>query len=95
MSLTGNLQGEQEDHAQNVYVYHLVNAATALANALHQDVGKGHTAIRDISVGFGVDRQRINVVCTEAPGVVVFTDPAMEDEADMDELLDVNYVPGR
>ncbi len=50
--------------------------------------------IRDISVGFGVDRQRLNVVCTEASGVVVYTDPAMEDEADMDELLDVNYGAG-
>ena len=50
--------------------------------------------IKDISVGFGVDRQRLNVICTEAPGVVVYTDPAMEDEADMDELLDVNYGAG-
>ncbi len=66
----------------------------ALANASGQDVGEGHTAIRDISVGFGVDRQRLNVVCTEAPGVVVYTDPAFEDEADMDELLSVNYGAG-
>jgi hypothetical protein len=94
VSLTGNLQGEQEDYAQNVYVYHLVNAATALANASRQDVGEGHTAIRDISVGFGVDRQRLNVVCTEASGVVVYTDPAMEDKANMDELLDGNYGAG-
>jgi hypothetical protein len=94
LSLTGNLQGEQGDYAQNVYVYHLVNAAMALANASGQDVGEGHTAIRDFSVGFGVDRQRLNVVCTEAPGVVVYTDAAMEDEADMDELLDVNYGAG-
>ncbi len=91
VSFTGNLQGEQEDYAQNVYVYHLVNAATALANAARQDVGEGHTAIQDISVGFGVDRQRLNVVCTEAPCVVVYTDPAMDDEADMDSLLDGNY----
>ena len=96
VSLTGNLQGEQEDYAQNVYVYHLVNAATALANASCQDVGAGHTAIKDISVGFGVvDRQRLNFVCTETPGVVVYTDPAMEDKVDMDELLDVNSVQGR
>ena len=47
--------------------------------------------IKDISVGFGVDRQRLNVICTEAPGVVVYTDPAMEDEADMDSVLDGNY----
>jgi hypothetical protein len=56
-----------------------------------QDVGEGHAAIKDISVGFGVDRQRLNVVCTEAPGEVVYTDSAMEDEADMDSLLDGNY----
>ena len=35
-------------------------------------------------------RQRLNVVCTEAPGVVVYTNPAMEDEADMDSSLDRN-----
>ena len=74
-----------------MYVYHLINAATALANASRQDVGEGHAAIKDISVGFGVDRQRLNVVCTEAPGVVVYTDPAMDDEAEMDSVLDGNY----
>ena len=56
--------------------------------------GEGHTAIKDVSVGFGVDRQRLNVVCTEAPGVVVLTDPAMDDEYEMDELLDVHYGAG-
>jgi hypothetical protein len=56
--------------------------------------GEGHTAIKDISVGFGVDRQRLNVVCAEAPGVVVLTDPAMDDEYEMDELLDVHYGAG-
>ena len=91
VSLTGDLRGEQEEYAENVYVYHLINAATALANASRQDVGEGHAAIKDISVGFGVDRQRLNVVCIEAPGVVVYTDPTMEDEADMDSLLDGNY----
>ena len=64
---------------------------TALANALRRDVGSGHAAIQDISVGFGVDRQRLNDVCTEAPGVVVYTDPAMDDEGDMDSVLDGNY----
>ncbi len=58
------------------------------------DVGGGHTAITDISVGFGIDRQRLNVVCSEAPGVVVLTDPAMDDELEMDELLDGNYGAG-
>jgi hypothetical protein len=76
LSLDGNLRSEQEDYAEDVYVYHLINAATALANASRQDVGEGHAAIKDISVGFRVDRQRLNVVCTEAPGVVVYTDPA-------------------
>ncbi len=57
-----------------------------LANAARQDVGVGHAAIQDIFVGFGLDRQRLNVVCTEAPGVVVFTDPAMDDEAEIDSV---------
>ena len=91
LSLDGNLRDEQEEYAENVYIYHLINAATALANASRQDVGEGHAAIKDISVGFGVDRQRLNVVCTEAPGVVVYTDPAMDDEGDMDSVLDGNY----
>ena len=91
LSLTGDLRSEQEVYAENVYVYHLINAATALVNASRQDVGEGHAAIKDISVGFGVDRQRLIVVCTEAPGVVVYTDPAMDDEAEMDSVLDGNY----
>jgi hypothetical protein len=94
VSLTGDLRGEQGDYAQNVYVYHLVNAATALAKEMRIDVVGGHTSISDISVGFGVDRPRLNVVCKEAPGVVVLTDPAMEDEYEMDEMLDVNYGAG-
>ncbi len=94
LSLTGDLRGEQGDYAQNVYIYHLVNAATALAKESRIDVGGGHAAISDISVGFGVDRQRLNVVCKEAPGVVVLTDPAMEDEYEMDEMLDVHYGAG-
>ena len=74
-----------------MYIYHLINAATALANASHKDVGSGHASIQDISFGFGVERQRLNVVCTEAPGVVVYTDPAAEDEGDLDSVLDGNY----
>ena len=77
LSLDGNLRDEQEEYAENVYMYHLINAATALANASRKEVGSGHDTIQDISVGFGVDRPRLNVVCTEAPGVVVYTDPAM------------------
>jgi hypothetical protein len=93
LSLDGNnLRTEQEEYAENVYVYHLINAATALANASRQDVGEGHAAIQDISVGLGVDRQRLNVVCTEAPIVVVYTDPAIiDDDADMVSVLDGNY----
>ncbi len=78
VSLTGDLREEQGDYAQIVYVvYHLVNAATALAKESGQEVGDGHTTLRDISVGFGVDRPRLNVVCSEPPGVVVYTDPAI------------------
>ena len=36
-------------------------------------------------------RQRLNVVCAEAPGVIVYTDPALDDEADMGSLLDGSY----
>ena len=42
-------------------------------------------------MGFGVDHLRLNVVCKEAPGVVVYTDPAEEDEGDLDSVLDGNY----
>ena len=91
LSLDGNLRDEQDEYAENVYMYHLINAATALANASRKEVGSGQAAMQDISVGFGVIRPRLNVVCTEAPGVVVYTDPAMDDEGDMDSVLDGNY----
>ena len=93
LSLDDNLRrDEQKEYAENVYIYHLINAATALANAsCKEEVGHGHAAIQDISVGFGVDRPRLNVVCTEAPGVVVYTDPAAEDEGDLDSMLDGHY----
>ena len=43
-------------------------------------------------MGFGTDRMRLNVVCKEPPaGVVVYTDPAEEDEGDLDSVLDGNY----
>jgi hypothetical protein len=71
LSLDDNLRDEQEEYAENVYIYHLINAATALANTSRKDVGHGHAAIQDITVGFGVDRPRKNVVCTEAPGVLI------------------------
>ena len=74
LSLTGDLRSKQKKYAEKVNVYHLNIAAPVLANASGQDVGEGHAAIKDISVGFGVNRQRLNVVCTEAPGVIVYTD---------------------
>jgi hypothetical protein len=40
--------------------------------------------------GFGVDRPRLNVVRTEAPSVVVYTDPAVEDEGDLDSVPNGN-----
>ena len=42
-------------------------------------------------MGFGLDRLCLNVYCKEAPGVVVYIDPAVEDEGDLDSMLDVNY----
>ena len=86
LSLNGDLSDEQED----VYVYHLVIAATALANAAGKDVVGTRNPIQDITVGFGPDRLCLNVYCKEAPGLVVFTDPAAEDESDLDSLPDGN-----
>ena len=40
---------------------------------------------------FGTDRMRFNVVCKEPPGVVVYTDPAEEDEGELNTVLDGNY----
>ena len=37
------------------------------------------------------EAQDISVYCKEAPGVVVYTDPAAEDEGNLDSLLDGNY----
>ena len=91
LSLDGDLRDEQEEYAENVHVYDLINAATALANSSRKDVGGSHTSVQDISVGFGVDRLHLNVVCKEAPGVVVYTDPSEEDEGDLDSVLDGNY----
>ena len=69
LSLDGDLRDEQEEYAENVHVYDLINSATALANSSRKDVGGSHTSVQDISVGFGVDRLHLNVVCKEAPGV--------------------------
>ena len=87
LSLDDDLRDEQEEYAENVYIYHLINAATALANASCKDVGGSHTSVQDISVGFGKDRILLNVVFKEAPGVVVYTDAAEEDEGDLDLVL--------
>ena len=91
LSLDGDLRDEKEEYAENVYIYHLINAATALTNASRKDVGGSHTSVQDISVGFGTERMRLNFVCKEPPGVVVYTDPAEEDEGDLDSVLDGNY----
>ena len=85
MSLHGCHSGEQGDCAQDIYVYHCVNVATALANTAGRDVG-AHNPIQDITVGFELDRFRMNVYCKEAPGSVVFTDPAAEDEGNLNSL---------
>ena len=81
----GNQSGEQSDYSQDVYVYHLVNAATALANSAGRKVG-AHNPVQDITVGFGLDRLRMTVYCKEAPGSVDCTDTAAEDEGDLDSL---------
>jgi hypothetical protein len=91
LSLDGDLSDKQEAYAQSGYVYHLVNAATALANASGKDVGGPRNSVQDITVGFAPDRLRLNVYCKEAPGLVVYTDPAAEDEGDLDSLPDGNY----
>jgi hypothetical protein len=89
LSLDGDLRDEQAEYAQNVYVYHLVKAANALANASRKDAGGGpRNSVQDISVGFGLGRLHLNVICKEAPGVVVYTDPAEEDEGELDTVLD-------
>ena len=92
LSLDGDLSEEQEKYAQNVYIYHLVNAATALANATKKDFSVPRSSsVQDISVGFGLGRLHLKVYCKEAPGVVVYTDPAAENEGDLDSLPDGNY----
>ena len=91
LSLDGDLSDEQEAYAQRVYVYHLVNSATALANASGKNVGGPRNSVQDITVGFGLDRLRLNIYCKKAPGLVVYTDPAAEDEGDLDSVPDGNY----
>ncbi len=53
LSLDGDLlRNEHAEYAQNVYVYHLVKAANALATASRKDVGVPRNSVRDISVGY-------------------------------------------
>ena len=85
MSRQGIQSGKQSDYVQDVYVYHLVNAATALARSDGGEVGS-HNPVQDVTVGFGPDRPRMYVYCKEAPGSVLFTDPAAENEGDLDSL---------
>ena len=77
--------GEQDDYAQDVYIYYMVNAAAALANTAGRNVGT-RNPVQDITLGFGLDHLRMSVYCKEAPGSVVFTGPAAEDEGDLDSL---------
>ena len=46
MSLHGDHSGEQGDYAQDVYVYHLVNAATALTNTTGREAGAHNSEFR-------------------------------------------------
>ena len=39
LTLNGDMRGDREEYAEKVYIYHLVNAATALANASRHNVG--------------------------------------------------------
>ena len=48
LSLNGDLSDEQEEYEQNIYVYHLVNTATALANAAGKDIGGPRNSVQDI-----------------------------------------------
>ena len=91
LSPNGALSDEQGDYEQNIYVHHLINAATAFANAAGKDVDSNRNLVQDISVGFRPGRLRLNVYCKEAPGLVVFTEPAAEDEGDLDSLPDGGY----
>ena len=85
MSLHGDQSGEEKEYVRNVYVYHLVMAATSLARSFDRE-GGSHNPVKDVTVGFGPDRLRMNIYCKEAPGSVIFTEPAAENERDLDSL---------
>ena len=85
MSLHGDQSGTVREYAPDVHVYNLVNAATSLARSVDRD-GGSRNPVKDVTtVGFGPDRPRMNV-CKEAPGSVIFTEPAAEVEWDIDSL---------
>ncbi len=63
MSLHGDQSGEEKEYVRNVYVYHLVIAATLLARSFDREGGSHNPVIKDVTVGFGPDRLRMNIYC--------------------------------
>ena len=53
--------------------------------------GGSRNPVKDVTVGFGPDRPRMNVYCKEAPGLVIFTDPAVENEGGLNSLPEKNF----
>jgi hypothetical protein len=87
LSLAGIQGDEADDYARNVYVYHLINAASSLARVEAGERNEPY-AVKDISIGFGPDQMRLFVCCSDPPGAVLKTDPAAEDEGDLDSITD-------
>jgi hypothetical protein len=71
---------------QEVYTYHLVNAVQSLTRALEHPHGS-ETPVRDISVGFGPDKDRLLVYCRDFKAYFLRVPAAKEDESDMDTLF--------
>ncbi len=53
---------------------------------IDREGGYHNPVIKDVTVGFGPDRLRMNIYCKEAPGSVIFTEPAAENERVLDSL---------
>ena len=63
--------------------------STNLSMRLHRSFdgeGGSHNPVKYITVGFGPDSARIKLYRKEAPGLVLFMDPAAEDEVDLNSL---------
>jgi hypothetical protein len=87
LSLDGDLSDEQEAYAQRVpgqFSY-------CVGGCIGQERWCPRNSVQDTTVVFGLDRLRLNIYCKEALGLVVYTDPAAEDEGDLDSLPDGNY----